>query len=295
MLDFPIVDTHLHLWDPTHLGYPWLDGDPLLNQPYLLPQYNEATQAQPVEKMVFVQCEVDFAQFMQEVEWVDGLAQQDKRIAGIIPWAPLEHGDAARPVLERLAANPRIKGIRRIIQFEADPDFCLRPDFVQGVQALADYGLSFDICINPLQMENTIKLVQQCPEVRFMLDHIAKPDIKHQVFEPWQTHLRTLAGFENVSCKMSGLVVEADWDHWTKEDLKPYIDTVIDCFGFERLAFGGDWPVVLRASHWQQWLDMLVWALEGTSQAELRKLFHDNAVAFYRLTELRSIHASSDA
>jgi len=284
MLDFPIVDAHLHLWNPSYLRYPWLDGDSLLNQPYLLLMYNEATQAQPIEQMVFVQCEADFAQFIEEAEWVVAQAEQDSRIAGIIPWSPLETGDAARTALERLAANPRIKGIRRIIQFEPDPEFCLHPDFVKGVQALSDYGLSFDICINHSQMENTIELVRQCPNVRFMLDHIAKPDIKHHLLDPWRAHLKMLAGFENVSCKMSGLVVEADWHHWTKDDLKPYIDHVIECFGFDRIVFGGDWPVVLRAARWQQWVDTLPWALEGASQDELENLFHDNAIDFYRLT-----------
>jgi L-fuconolactonase len=284
MLDFPIVDTHLHLWEPTYLRYPWLDGDPLLNQPYLLPMYDEATKAQPVEKMVFVQCEADFAQFMEEAEWVNGLAEQDPRIAGIVAWAPLENGDSARPALERLAAIPRIKGIRRIIQFEPDPDFCLRPSFIKGIQALAHYNLSFDICINHIQMENTIKLVRQCPDVRFMLDHIAKPDIKNHVLEPWRTHLKTLASMDNVYCKMSGLVVEADHARWKKEDLKPYIDHVIDCFSADRVAFGGDWPVVLQASRWQQWVDTLLWAIQGVSKSELKKLFYDNAVAFYQLT-----------
>jgi len=283
MPDFAIVDTHLHLWDPTHLRYPWLDGNALLNQPYLLADYNAATAAQPIEKMVFVQCEADFAQFMEEADWVSRIAEQDQRIAGIVPWAPLENGDAARPALERLAANPRIKGIRRIIQFEADPDFCLRPGFIEGVRGLADYGLHFEICINHTQMENAITLVKACPNVRFMLDHIAKPDIKHHVMEPWRTHLKTFADMDNVTCKMSGLVVEADWDRWTKADLKPYIDTVIECFGFERLVFGGDWPVVLQAARWQTWLDTLTEILAGVSQAELKQLFHDNAVAFYRL------------
>lgn len=283
MLDFPIVDTHLHLWDPGYLRYSWLDGDPLLNKPYLLTQYNEATRSERVEKMVFLQCEVDFSLFEQEATWVAGLARTDPRIAGIVPWAPLENGDAARPALERLKQIPGVKGIRRIIQFEPDINFCLRPDFVKGVQALADYDLSFDICISHIHMENTIKLVRQCPNVRFMLDHIAKPDIKNHNMDPWRSHIKTLASMDNVWCKMSGLVVEADWQHWTYADLKPYIDHVLDSFGFGRVAFGGDWPVVLRAAQLQQWISTLDVATQGASPDERRKLFHDNAVTFYRL------------
>ena len=284
MPSFPIIDTHLHLWDPGYLRYSWLDGNALLNKPYLLADYRKACGAVQVEKMVFLQCEVDFALFREEAAWVTSLAKQDPRIAGIVPWAPLEKGDAARADLEELlAANLLIKGIRRIIQFEPEIDFCLRPDFVKGVQALADYGLSFDICISHIQMANTIKLVAQCPNVQFILDHIGKPDIRQQIFEPWKSDIRTLAQFPNVRCKVSGLVTEADHKAWTKEDLKPYIDHVIDSFGFDRVIYGGDWPVAYQATEYPRWVETLEWAVAGCSESELHKLFHDNAQAFYRL------------
>lgn len=284
MIDFPIVDTHLHLWDITHLRYPWLDEIPLLNKPYLLEDYNQATGPVQVEKMVFLQCEVDPAQYRQEAAWVTQLAQeQDSRIQGMVPWAPLEKGDAARPELEHLAANPLVKGIRRIIQFEPDVEFCLRPDFIRGVQALPDYGLSFELCINPTQMANTIKLVEQCPQVQFILDHIGKPDIKRQVFEPWKTEIKQLSVFPNVWCKVSGLVTEADHKQWTRDDLKPYIDHVIACFGFDRVMYGGDWPVAYQATAYPRWVETLAWAVQDCSDHELRRLFHDNAVEFYRL------------
>lgn len=283
MIDFPIVDTHVHLWDPKFLRYPWLDGNALLNKPYLLENYRAACGPVQVEKMVFLQCECDFAQFMDEANWVTQLAQVDPRIRGIVPWAPLEKGDAARPDLEALAANPLIKGIRRIIQFEPDPAFCLRPDFVRGVQALPDYGLSFDICISHGQMANTIALVRQCPDVQFILDHIGKPNIKDQLMEPWKQELKTLAQFPNVWCKMSGLVTEADFQRWRKEDLRPYIDHVLECFGFGRVMYGGDWPVAYQATEYPRWVETLQWAVSGCSENEARALFHDNAVAFYRL------------
>ncbi len=284
MLDFPMVDSHLHLWDPNYLRYSWLDGDPLLNQPYLLEQYDEATQGERVEKMVFVQAEIDHELFMQEATWVEENARRDPRIAGIVPWAALENGDAARPALEKLAANPRVKGIRRLIQDEPDIDFCIRPDFIKGVQALPDYGLHFEICIYHRHLANAIKLVEQCPNVTFMLDHIAKPNIKDHLLDPWREQLKTIASMKNVWCKMSGLANEADWQRWTKEDLKPYSDHVIECFGFDRLVFGGDWPVVLRAARWQQWVDTLDWLTQDASREERKKLFHDNAIAFYRLS-----------
>jgi L-fuconolactonase len=237
----------------------------------------------PVEKMVFVQAECDFKQFMEEANWVTRLAQDEPRLTGIVPWAPLENGDRARPDLEKMAANPLIKGIRRIIQFEADPEFCLQPDFVKGVQALPDYGLSFDICISHGQIANTIRMVKQCPRVTFILDHIGKPDIQHHLFEPWKTQFKQLAQFPNVWCKVSGLVTEADHRRWKREDLKPYLDHVLECFGFGRVIYGGDWPVAYQATEYPRWVETLEWAVSGCSDTELKQLFHDNANAFYRL------------
>ena len=286
MIQFPIVDTHLHLWDPNYLSYPWLAEIPLLNQPYLLEDYKRATGPVQVERMVFVQAEVDPAQFREEAAWVTWLAgEQDARIQGIVAWAPLEKGEAARADLERLADNPLIKGIRRIIQFEPDIEFCLRPGFVKGVQALPDYAMSFDICIAHKQMANTNKLVAQCPDVQFILDHIGKPDIAHQLFEPWKQDIKQLAEFPNVWCKISGLVTEADHQNWTRDDLKPYIDHVIECFGFERVMYGGDWPVAYQATVYPRWVETLQWAVQGASAEEERRLFRDNAITFYRLPQ----------
>lgn len=283
MIDIPIVDAHVHLWDPARLRYPWLDNIPQLNRPHLLDDYRRACGPLRVERMVFLQCECDFAQYRQEADWVASLVQKEPRLVGMVPWTPLEDGDAARDALAALASNPMVKGIRRIIQFEPDLEFCLRPGFVRGVRMLAEFGLSFDVCISSEHMANTIKLIRQCPDVQFIIDHIAKPHIRESEREPWRTHLKTLAGFDNVWCKMSGVVTEADHKHWTREQLKPYIDHVIDCFGFDRLVYAGDWPVVTQASEYTRWVETLEWAVAGCSRTELGKLFHDNAVKFYRL------------
>lgn len=284
MQNFPIVDAHVHLWDPGRLRYPWLDDLPTLNKAYLLPDYRTASQSQQVEKLVFIQCEAEFAQFMDEAEWIGRLAEQNPQIAAIVPWAPIETGDAVRSALHRLVENPRVTGVRRVLQSEPDLDFCLRPDFVKGVRALADYGLSFDICITHIQLENVIRLVRQCPNVRFILDHIGKPDIQNHILDPWRAHITALAELENVCCKVSGLVTEADLAGWMQQDLKPYIDHVVTCFGFDRVMFGSDWPVVVLAASWERWVNTLLGALAGVSQADLAKVFRDNATAFYRLT-----------
>jgi L-fuconolactonase len=280
---FSIIDSHLHLWDPKFLRYPWLDTIPLLNRAHLLNDYNKATEGLQVEKMIFVQCECLFSQCEKEAEWITQLAKQDKRIQGIVPWAPLEIGNKSREVLERYSENQLIKGIRRIIQFEPDPEFCLQPDFVNGVKMLADYNMSFDICISHPQMNRVINLVRQCPQVQFILDHIGKPDIKNQLFEPWKKEIKILAEFENVYCKVSGLVTEADMLQWKKDELKPYIEYVTDCFGIDRIVFGGDWPVVCQAAEYKKWVEALDWALTGFNEDELKKIYRENALRFYRL------------
>ena len=283
MPNFPIVDTHLHIWDLKRLRYPWLDNVPMLNRDHLIQEYRSICGPVQVGKMVFLQCECEQAQFQDEADWVTEVAAIDPRIRGIVPWAPLEKGDAAHAELAKLASNPLIKGIRRIIQFEADPEFCLKPDFVKGVQSLPKHGLSFDICINHTQMANTLKLVRQCPDVQFIMDHIAKPDIKHGLLDPWKQHLREFAALPNVWCKMSGLVTEADFQKWTPVDLKPYIDHVVECFGFDRIIFGGDWPVASQATDYPRWVNTLDAALSGCSPDELHKVYVRNAEKFYRV------------
>ncbi len=283
MPNFPIVDTHLHIWDLKRLRYPWLASVPMLNRDHLIDEYRKACGPVQVAKMVFLQCECDPAQFQEEADWVTEVARVDPRIRGIVPWAPLEKGDAAEADLARLASNPLIKGIRRIIQFEADQEFCLKPGFVRGVQLLARHGLSFDLCINHTQLANTLKLVRQCPNVKFIMDHIAKPDIKAGLLDPWRAELRELAQFPNVWCKLSGLVTEADFQKWAAADLRPYIDHVVDCFGFDRVIFGGDWPVSTQATDYPRWVNTLDDALKGVSPDELHKLYVRNAEAFYRV------------
>lgn len=285
MLDFGIVDTHVHLWDVNRLRYPWLDDIPLLNRPYLPADFRAAHGEIRVDKIVFLQAEVEPAQFLDEARWVASLAEEEPRLVGMVPWAPLEDGDRAAAALDRLAEIPQVKGVRRIIQFEPDLDFCLRPDFVRGVQLLERYGFSFDLCISHAQLANTIELVRQCPNIQFVLDHIGKPDIAAGLLEPWKSELSELARIPNVRCKLSGIVTEADHETWTRDDLTPYVDHVVESFGFDRVMFGGDWPVVLNASPYVRWVQTLQRALAGLSESELRRAFRDNAIDFYRLDD----------
>lgn len=279
----PIVDTHLHLWDTTQFKYPWLDGIPLLNRPYLLDEYRAATQNLPIESMVFVQCETDFSLFEAEAAWVAGLARVEPRIKGLVAWAPLEKGAAVGADLERLGRHSIMRGVRRIIQFEPDLDFCLRPDFIEGVRTLKAFNLSFDICIDYRHMSNILKFVEQIPDVPMALDHIGKPAISQGMMQPWADQIRELAQFPHVSCKVSGVATEADHKNWKVDELRQYIEVAIDAFGFDRIMFGADWPVVTQAATYRRWVEVLNEVMATVGVHERRKFWHDNAARFYRV------------
>lgn len=284
MPDFPIVDAHVHLWDPTHFRMPWLDGDATLGHPYQLAEYDEHTQGVDVAVMVYLEVDVEPAYKLLEARWAVERANEDPRLQAIVASAPIEYGELARAYLDALVAiDPRIKGVRRLLQGEADPTFCLRPDFIRGTQLLADYDLSFDICVYHHQLPGVIELVRQCPGTAFILDHIGKPNIKGQVLDPWREHIQQLAAFPNVVCKVSGLVTEADPQHWSLDDLAPYVAHVLAAFGEERVIFGGDWPVVTLAARYTRWVEALDSLTAHLSPQARNKLWAENARRFYRL------------
>jgi L-fuconolactonase len=279
----PIVDSHVHLLDPGSLTYAWLSGIPDLDRPHLPQHLFEASSPLDVERIVVVQAEVERSQYRAEVAWVSRLARTSPRIAGLVSWAPLERGTAVAVELEELAANPLVKGVRRIIENERDPGFCLGRDFVDGVRLLAGFDLGFDLCIRHHQLGAATGLVRACPRVRFVLDHVGKPDVRGGVLDPWREDLRALARLPNVWCKLSGLATEADRDRWRFEDLEPFIDHAIACFGFARCMYGSDWPVARQATSYLRWVDTLDRVVRGCSADEARLLFRDTAVSFYRL------------
>jgi L-fuconolactonase len=283
MPDFPIIDTHLHVWDTTRLRYAWLEEEPKINRPFLLNDYAEATKGIDIGGMVFLQCDADPAQYLDEARWVAELAKDDPRIRGMVPFAPVEKGAAVAEELEHLAQFDILRGIRRLIQAEPDPEFCLQPSFVEGVQTVGKFGLRFEVCIKYHQMASALELMKRCPDVPLILDHIGKPNIAGGEIEPWASQLYDMAKLPNVWCKLSGVATEADHQNWTREDLKPFLDTAIEAFGPDRIMFGGDWPVATLAIGYMEWVQTVEWALEGASKDDLRKVFRDNAKAFYQI------------
>jgi len=283
MIDFPITDTHVHLLDTGKFKYSWASGAPKLGRDWTIADLDQRARPYEIGAMVFVEVDVDMPQHIAEAEWVQSLSEGDSRLKGCVACLPLEQGPSIEPEMARLAKLPVMRGIRRLIQNKPDPLFVLKPDFLAAVKLLPKYGFSFDICIYHHQFANVLTFARQCPEVSFILDHIGKPGIKDGLIEPWKTHIRELAALPNVMCKLSGVTTEADHANWTRDQLRPYIDHVIESFGFDRLMYGGDWPVAELAGKYTDWLEVLDWATEGCTREEKRKLFRDNGIRAYRL------------
>ena len=290
MPDFPIIDTHLHIWDPQRLSYSWNKGSELLNRPYHVEDYRRDCGAVEVEAMVFLECYADFdgngGQYIEEIEFVEDEAKRDPRIAAIVPMAPLERGEAVAPMLEEMATRfPKVRGIRRIIEFDADPrGLALSPDFIAGVKTLGRFGMHFEINVNHTQMDIVLDFVKRVPEVPMILDHCGKPGIAEGALDQYRRQIAELSRHDNVLCKLSDLPVEAKWDTWTDADLRPYIDATLDAFGTDRTIYAGDWPVCLQATSIERWVGVLDRALAGLSESEQRKIYRDNAIRFYRLS-----------
>ena len=275
-----LIDTHVHFWNPHHLTYRWIEGNATLSRAYLPADYAAASQ-RSVVGIVFVEAGCASDENLREVEWVETL---DAPLMGIVAHAALENEAGREAALETLAARPLVKGVRRNYQDEA-LGWARQRTFVEGVRALAKHGLSFDICIKAHQLEETIDLVKACPNVSFILDHIAKPNIAAGEWTGWAADMKKLAELDNVVCKISGVVTEADHRHWTPAQIAPYIIEAIAVFGIERVMFGSDWPVVSLASSWGGWVSALERAAAGLDEGEMQKLLMDNARRFYRLED----------
>ncbi len=275
-----VTDAHVHFWDTTALTYPWLTDVPAIDKSFGLADYREATAGLPIEKMIFVQCECLPEQYRQEVEYITRLAEQDNRICGIVAYFPLEAAHAESE-LQSLVANPLVKGVRRLQ--EEPVSLYDDPAFVDSLALLRQHGLTFDLCVKAHQLPAAIHLVERQPDIRYMLDHFGKPNIKGGDFTNWKSQIKALAGNPNMHCKLSGLVTEADWQRWSIDDLRPYVETVFAYFGVNRVAFGGDWPVVTLAATYGRWFETAMKLCEGLTTVDVHRVFYQNALDFYRI------------
>ncbi|MBE3564564.1 MAG: amidohydrolase family protein [Thermogemmatispora sp.] len=292
----PVIDAHVHFWDPQRFHMPWLEAHPQLKRSFGPEDYRRETQGLPIEALVYVEVVVAPEEALREAAWIVEVAQEEPRLKAIVAAAPLEQGLGVRAHLEALRAlSPLIKGVRRNIENEAEDDFCLRPAFVDGVRLLADYGLSCDVCVRHQQLASVVELVRRCPDTHFILDHLGKPPIRTGEREPWRQHIQALGELPNVVCKVSGMVTEADHERWSAYDLVPYLGTVMAAFGPERLLFGGDWPVVLLASSYRRWYEALRTMLSAYPLYEQRLLWSETARRVYRLEDSAPGHSPARA
>ena len=278
-----LVDAHLHLWDPTRLRYGWLAEAPALNRRFDLGDYDEARREHGVSRAVFVQCDCAPEDARAEIEWVSALAGSDPRLAGAVAYAPLEEGDGARAWLEEWSAHSLVRGVRRLLQGEEDPRFCLGAGYLAGVRACAELGLVVDLCILHHQLSAVVELVRLVPQASFVLDHFGKPAIESGELDPWRAELRELAQLPNVVCKLSGLPTEASHATWTVDELRPYVDHALECFGPQRMLFGGDWPVAVLSGGWARWYEAARELTASLSDEEQQDVFGRTAERVYGL------------
>jgi L-fuconolactonase len=276
-----VIDAHVHFWNPELLHYAWLSEAPALQRAFL-PDDFDALGARNVEGVIFVEANCQPSEAEAELDFVDRLAEREPRVLASIAYVDLHEDRSRRGALRRLSYRERVVGVRQNMQGQAR-GFCLRPPFVRGVQEAAEYGLTFDLCITPDQLDDATELVRRCPDARFVLDHCAKPAIRDDAFTGWASGIERLATYDRVSCKLSGLLTESRPDQRNAAALRPYTDHARACFGATRLLYGSDWPVCTLAGGERLWRDIVAELTTDWSPDERRAFYSDNSTRLYGL------------
>jgi L-fuconolactonase len=270
------IDAHHHLWKYSAEEYGWIDETMAeLRRDFLPADLTSAMREAGVDGAIVVQAR----QTLEETNWLLDLADRNEAIYGVVGWAPIA-AEGFEAVLGELQSRPKLKGLRHIAQAEPD-GYLLREDFNRGIRALGGSGLVYDVLIYERQLAEAIEFVDRHPSQKFVLDHVAKPRIREGALEPWSHHMRELAQRENVVCKLSGMVTEADWKRWSLEGMRPYLDVAVEAFGPQRLMAGSDWPVCLVACGYAQWFGVLEEYFAGFSAQEREAVFGGSAERTY--------------
>jgi L-fuconolactonase len=237
------IDAHQHFWRYAPATHGWIDDSmKTIRRDFLPEDLQPLLRAGGFDGCIAVQAQ----QNTEETRWLLALADRHPFIRGVVGWVDLCARDVGDQ-LTRVAAHPKLRGVRHVVQDEPDDRFMLRPDFMRGIEALAAFGLTYDILIYARQLPAAVELVRAFPDERFVLDHIGKPDIRAGALDPWARGIAALSRSRNVWCKLSGIVTEAEWSHWSTADITPYLDVIFDWFAPDRLMIGSDWPVCLLA------------------------------------------------
>lgn len=277
------IDSHHHIWDLSARDQDWIVGETLapIRRNFLMADYRAAVKPFGIEKSVIVQT---VTKYEETPELID-IANSDDSVAGIVGWLDMSASDAVSHLdyYQSLPGAKYLKGIRDIVQDHPDSNYLARPQVDFNVKELGKRGLAFDILTKTPELPGAIKLVKENPDVQFILDHISKPYIAKKEFEPWQSLISEIAKFENVVCKVSGMVTEADWKTWTSEDIKPYFEIILNNFGTERLMFGSDWPVCTLAASYEEVVALADGLSKNLSPAEKESFWFGCANRAYRL------------
>ncbi|MBI4582996.1 MAG: amidohydrolase [Planctomycetes bacterium] len=280
--EWRLIDAHQHLFYPERFTYAWTRGNAALNRAFRMDDYLAAAGGTGITAAVFMEADVDEAQMLAEAKFMTALAERhDNPLCALIPSCRPEK-PGFRAYLEALAANPRVKGFRRILHTSPD-ELSQSASFAENVRALADYSYTFDLCVLARQLPAGIALVRRCPDVQFILDHCGVPDVKGQALDPWREHVRELARMPNAACKISGLIAYADPRQDLAAQIRPFVEFSIERFGWDRVLWGSDWPVCTLTSSLRGWVDAALALTRGASAGEQEKFFSANARRLYRL------------
>ncbi|MEN1889834.1 amidohydrolase family protein [Streptomyces mirabilis] len=277
------VDAHHHVWDLSVRDQDWITGPELrpLRRDFGVSDLAPQARAAGVDRTVLVQT----ITVPEETPEFLALAEQGELIAGVVGWTDLTRPDVADELarLRGLPGGRHLKGIRHQVQGEPDPEWLLRPDVRDGLAAVAEAGLVYDLVVLPHQLPACVRAAAGHTGLTFVLDHLGKPPIVTGTLRPWATAVRALAALPNTVCKLSGMVTEADHATWTVDGLRPYADTVLDAFGPGRLMFGSDWPVCTLAASYGQVVDVAEELTGGLGAEERAEVFGGTATRVYRL------------
>ena len=280
----PIVDTHQHLWDLRRFRLPWVEKGSKLDRNYLMSDYLAAVKGLNVVKTVYMEVDVDPMQQAAEAAYVIGLCQcaDNPMVAAVISGRPA--ADGFSKYIRRYKDSAYVKGVRQVLHGSGTPaGFCLDKKFIGGVRLLGDLGMSFDLCMRPASWAMVPGWPTPVRGTRFILDHCGNAPVQDKDLSQWRKGIAEVARRKNTVCKVSGIVAGAKPKGWTAADLAPAINHTREVFGPDRVMFGGDWPVCTRTATLRQWVEALKQIVRERPRSEQRKLFHDNAVAFYGL------------
>jgi L-fuconolactonase len=274
-----IIDSHQHFWKYDPIKHDWIDDSMLVIRKDFMPSdLKKVYQENDIEGCIAVQAD----QTLEETDFLLALAKENDFIKGIVGWVDLR-AENIDEVLKYYSQFKKLKGFRHVVQGEADHNFLLRHNFLRGIAALEKYNFTYDILIFPHQLGATLELVKKFPNQKFVIDHIAKPYIKDGFYEGWANLMLAIGQQKNVYCKMSGIITEADYQSWTIEQIRPYMELVLKAFGSDRILFGSDWPVCLVAGNYQKVKQLVTDFIADLTPKEQVSIMGENAINYYNL------------